>query len=558
MNYLSNNSIFFRSKSKLQSTRRNCAQHQLNYLLITIIVVITVIKLDLIGTGFLAFPDELRYCQSGIALQHLSELKIIAAITDIFSTQGRPADAVIKIIPNAIQYVTANMYRLNYYESINSYPLFIFNFIIYCFILFIHFKLSYLLLKDTFLALISVLLYSTLTNSYFYIRHALPYDMSLLIFYVAIYKIVLYTEDDSLSNKKSLLLGIFSCLGFLVYPGYFPLLIVGLFILFCNNLSKQNFFSKICYANYYILGGSLFLFIFEKIGRLVGKSYILDAKGLSTTITQGSFEESFVYIIKYLWGVEGVTGIILLIGLSIFFITMVYQFKNKTFKQFSLISLLGISLLGMYLAYAFAGYFLHKVVFYGRLLHQYLPFICIFSIYAINGLSLKITRKNQLILCAISIIFIVNYALNIKNLSSVTYPRDIYWQLIKANNSNDAENILEYDDRWPVMPKGKEIIHYDIHGKRISSYYNIIEIGDQFNGTIYILNNLNKHQVFNPNDNYHLLESKQSFMNFKAYQYDSGATMIERHKMEKMNLQIKIFAAVEPITGFISQKPAGS
>ena len=32
--------------------------------------------------------------------------------------------------------------------------------------------------------------------------------------------------------------------------------------------------------------------------------------------------------------------------------------------------------------------------------------------------------------------------------------------------------------------------------------------------------------------------------------------MIDRHNMDKMNLQIKIFAAVEPITGFISQKKA--
>ena len=318
MGYLSIKSRFIKSKSALQFVARNYPQNALKYLLITSIVLITIIKLNLIGTGFLAFPDELRYCQSGRALQHLLEFNIGAATKEIFSTQGRPADAVIKIIPNGIQYVTTNIFRLNYYESINSYPLFIFNFIIYCLILIIHYKLSYILLKDTFLALISVLLYSTLTNSYLYLRHALPYDMSLMIFYIIIYKIVLYTKESSLSNKKSLLIGIFSCLGLLVYPGYFPLLIVGLIILFCNNLSKQNTSAKIRYANYYILGSSLCLFVFEKIGRLAGRSYILDAKGLSKTITQGSFEESFVFILKYLFEVDGITGIILLIGLSIF------------------------------------------------------------------------------------------------------------------------------------------------------------------------------------------------------------------------------------------------
>ena len=554
MEYLSNNGIFIKSKSTLQFIVRDHAQHALNYLLITIIVLITLIKLNLIGTGFLAIPDEMRYCQSGKAFQYLSELKIGPAVKDIFSTEGRPADGVIKLIPNAIQFVTAHLFRLNYYESNNSYPLFIFNFICYCLILVIHFKFSYILLKDTFLALISVLLYGTLTNSYLYLRHALPYDTSLLIFYLAIYKIVIYTEDNSLSPKTSFFLGMFSFLGYLVYPGYFPLFIVGLFILFFNNLSQQNILKKIYYSSYYILGGVLCLVLFQKISRLAGRSYILEAIALSKTINQGSFEESFVYIIKYLFDVEGITGIILLISLPIFLIIILYQIKNKTFKQYSLISLLGIALLGMYLAYAFAGYFLHKVVFYGRLLHQYLPFICIFSIYSINALLIRLTKKNQLILCALSIIFIVNFGFNFVNFSSYAYPRDLCWQLIKTNNLKDVENVFEWDDRWPLMPKGKEVIYYDIDGKPISSYYNIIEIGGHFNGTIYLINDLTKDYIFNPKDNFYLLESKPSFMNFKAYQYDSGASMIERQIMDKMNLQIKIFAAVEPITGVISQK----
>jgi hypothetical protein len=121
-----------------------------------------------------------------------------------------------------------------------------------------------------------------------------------------------------------------------------------------------------------------------------------------------------------------------------------------------------------------------------------------------------------------------------------------------------VENVFEFEDRWPVMPKGKEVIYHDIHGKPISSYYNIIETGGHFSGTIYLINYSAKEHIFNPNDNYHLLESKPSFMNFKAYQYDSGANMIDRHTMDKMNIQIKIFAAGERITGIINQKNAGN
>lgn len=534
--------LFIKGKSALQFIWHDYGKQPLKYSLIIGIVLITVIKLDLIGTGFLAFPDELRYCQSVKACQELSELKIGTAIKTIFSTQGRPADAVFKIIPTIIQFGTARIFKLDYYESINSYPLFIVNFIIYCFILLYHFKLSKILLKDSYLALVSVLLFSTLTNSYLYLRHALPYDMSLLIFYMVICKIILYTEENSLSGKKSLVIGICSFMGFLVYPGYFPLFLVGLFILFFNNISNNDFFKKIYYSGYYILGSILCLMIFEKISRFVGRSYILDAVGLSKTITQGSFEESFAFIFKYLFEVEGLTGIILLISLPLFCLVMLYQIKKKIFKQYSLIMLFGIALIGMYLAYASVGYFLHRVVYYGRLLHQYFPFICIFSIYAINELLIKITRKNELILFLISIVFIVNFGFNFINYNSYAYPRDIVWQLIKANNLIYVENGLKYDDRWPVMPKGKELIFADIHGKLISSYYNIILIGGNFNGNIYLVNDLTKDYIFNPNDNYHLLESKRSFMNFKAYQYDSGASMMERHYADKNSVQINIFS----------------
>jgi hypothetical protein len=537
------NKFFIQGRSNPQFIRRNYDQQALKYFIIAIIVLVTAIKLDLIGAGFLAFPDEVRYCESGRALQNIAELKIDAAIKDIYLTQGRPADAIVNIIPNALQYLTARIFNLSLYEPENTYPLFLFNFVIYCLILIIFYKIANLLLKDNILALISVLLYSTLTNSYVYLRHALPYDLSLLIFYFIIYKIVIHTNENNLSFLNSLIIGFCSFLGFLVYPGYFPLFIVAVIILFFNNLSKIYIYKKLYYSGSYILGSIVCLVIFDKIGRIAGRSYIYDAIDLSKTITQGSFKESFSFILKYLFGVEGITGIFLLVGLSTFFLIMLYRIKNKTFKQYSLINLLAIALLVNYLAYASAGYFFHKVVFYGRLLHQYLPFICILSIYSINKILNKLTRKSKLVLSLISIMFIVNFGVNFINYKSCSYPRDILWNLIKTNNPNNVKNIFAYDDHWPVMPIGSESIYTNVNEKFINSYYNIILIGGNFSSTLYLVNPLNKDHIFNPDSNYHLLESKSSFMNFKAYQFDSGASMIDRHNMDKRHLKIKIFSA---------------
>ena len=124
----------------------------------------------------MAFPDEVRYCQSGIAFQDLSHFKLVAAVKAIASTQGRPADAILNLFPITLQYITAHIFNLNYYESQNSYAVFVCNFIIYCLILLVHYRFSKLLLYDSYLAFASVVLFSTLTNSYLYLRHALPYE----------------------------------------------------------------------------------------------------------------------------------------------------------------------------------------------------------------------------------------------------------------------------------------------------------------------------------------------------------------------------------------------
>ncbi|MFZ5449843.1 MAG: hypothetical protein ACOZFS_14530 [Thermodesulfobacteriota bacterium] len=534
---------------------KNRAQHTLKYFLVISIVLITVIKLNLIGAGFLTFDDETRYYQSGRALQHLLELNIHAAIKNIFSTQARPADTIIKIIPNAIQYATADIFKLSYYESKNSYPLFIFNFIIYCCILVIHYKFSKLILLDSSLALFSVLLFSALTNSYVYLRHAVPYDLSLLFYYIIIYKLVLFNEDNSLSSKKSLLIGIFSFIAFLIYPGNYTLYFVVLFLLFFNNLSNNNFTRKIYYSGSFILGSILCLVLCEKVARMVGTSYILDAKGLSQTLNQGSYEESFAFILKYLFEVEGLTGIILFISLVIYFIIMFYQIKSKTFKQHSLINLLAIILLLMYLTFASVGYFLHKAVFQGRYLHQYFPFICILSVYSLNKLLIN-DKIKKLILLSISIVIILNFSFNFINYISYSYPRDILWQLINANKLNRNNN-FEYDNnRWPLMPKGSEHIYNDINGNPISAYYNIIVVWDYKNTSIYYLANKATKNAFDSNDNYYLLETKPSFANFKAYQYDLGFNMAYRNCLSQMNLQISIFSAGNPVTGLSSQDQA--
>lgn len=127
----------------MQLIGHNSGKQRQNYILIICIVLITAIKINLMGVGFMsANSDENRCTSSGVALRDLSEKNFRTAIHTLFYTSARPGEAIIKIIPNAVQVLTARTFNLWYFESKNSYPLFIFNFIIYCLILIVHFKIS--------------------------------------------------------------------------------------------------------------------------------------------------------------------------------------------------------------------------------------------------------------------------------------------------------------------------------------------------------------------------------------------------------------------------------
>ncbi|MCX6272536.1 MAG: hypothetical protein NTU44_15225 [Bacteroidetes bacterium] len=522
-------------KSGIQLLSTPYIKQPIKQVLLAGIILITIVKFSLIGTGFLAFTtDENRYTSSGIALRDLAEKRVDTAIHRLYTTSARPGEAIIKILPNVVQYFTADYFNIYYYESNNSYPLFIFNFIIYCIILIVHFKFSKLVLKDEFLALLSVLLYSCLTNSYLYLRHATPYDDSLLIFYLLMYKTTIYTEENSLSVKKSFFIGIFSFFGYLVYPGYLPLFCAVAVVLFFNNLTKQDLRHKIRHSIFYLLGSLSCLAIFESMSRLGGMSYISDALRLSGTINQGSYEESFSFLIKYLFEVDGVTGIIVILGLVLFCYVLVFQHRSK-FKHYSMIYLLGIAFISLYLAYAGMGYFLHKMVYYGRLLHQYIPFICIFSLFSINEFIIKI-RRIKLVFLFISFVFILNFGVCFIHYLSFSYPRDIGWKLSKTYNLNDVKNVREFDNCSSSIPLIENFAHSDYNRTNRTFEKIIITNCCWVNG----VGDFSKFHPFVPDKNYKLVEAKPHYVNFKAYQFE-GFNIIERRNLDKMKLQIKTF-----------------
>lgn len=519
---------------------KSLKKHFPEHVLFILIVLITVLKLNLIGAGFLAFPDELRrYGSSGSALKNLSQFELKSSLRDIFSTEGRPGDAFIELIPNTLQFVTGEILGKDYYESKNSFPLFLFNFLIYACILLLIYRLTNYILKNDFFALFSVLTYTTLTNSHLYLRHAIPYDTSLLILLFVLYRIIVYIDKDKTDFLTIFNLGLLCFFGYLVYPGYILLCLVILITSLLYKIHINQLRTKLLNLIYFSLGSVSCLIIFEMLSRFAGTSYIQSALHLSSTITQGSFDESFVFILKYLVEVEYITGIILIISLPLTLVSAIKIVINKEYSNNSIILLLFLSLTTLYVIYAGAGYFFNKVVLYGRLIHQFFPFLCIFLAFTVSRIFNSYILKKSLVL-AISVLGAYNFFIAFDNYLSHSYPRDIAWQYLNAAPSAEIISYCEYENSWSALPKkiNKDLYKFENISTSNSKSDKIYIINCCY---VYSVNDLSKYNAFNPTSELKLIDSKKHFLNFKAYQYE-GYGADERKLLDKLSLNIKVFS----------------
>lgn len=505
-------------------------------ILLVIIVLITFSKLQLGGQGFLSLPDERRgYYTSEKALEYLRQMQPRVALSWIFSPRqvARPLETIINFIPLLGQHITAMTFNLNRYESRNSYPLFAHNFIIYLLVLSVHYLFSRKILRNRFLALISLLLLSSLTNSYLYLRHALPYNLSLLVFYTVIYKTTIWTDRNKLVFCRSALFGVCSMIGFLIYPGYFPLVVLCLVVLVANKLSLKLIRQRLLNALYFGAGSAVCLLSIEALSRLGWRSYYSSAKSVSRSITQGSFEESLIFIFKYLYEVERVTGLIMIVSILLFAVCMLRLIRGGTIRSHSTIVLLGAGVFGLYLFYGSMGFFFHRMTYYGRLIHQYIPFLCILTVFTLDAVTKRFGNRQRYFWFSLSFLFVLNYSINFYEYKAIAYPKDVMWSVYNENTGKSIVNVCEYENVWY---DGISAIANLLPSEQSKDY--LVVVNACF---YYPVSNYSLYRSFDRRDRLNLLKKQSHFINHKAYQYE-GYDIKERRNLQKMKLKIKVFS----------------
>ena len=498
-----------------------------NKILLFVIVLISLYKLTLIGQGFKVFPDEERYSQTGLFLKNLSENEPFLAVQSLFSTQGRPGEVLTKTIPMFCQVVTSKILGLEILEPDNSFPLFIFNFIICGLILIVHYRFSKLFLKDKFLSLFSVLFYSCLIASFISLRHADPYDVSFLILYFIFYKIIKNYLDNAIKNLQLVYLGFFAFFGYLNYPGYILLYLTIVIVCFCLLLQKLSFVQSFKKLLLFGLGNFICLSIFEFLSWTVHKSYIGDAVTLSKTIIQGSFEECYTFMFKYLLEVEGLLGFLLIIGLFLMTICLFKKTSSSILKTLFIVSVF------VFLSYASLGFFMHKVVIYARLLRQFIPFLVLFFVFSLNEL-LKSNNQKKVVLWAITTVCVFSFIKEINEYKSYFYAKDVVWQLYKKHKTKNFEQQYEYPNVY-----SSDLYYFNKRTKNYAVVANTKMILVNF-GLYYPFDDIKKYKVYKNTNNQKLILSLKNFVQYKAYLFE-GFNIIERDNMNKSNLDLKVY-----------------
>ena len=485
-------------------------------------------KMYLLGKGYLSFPDEFRYISAQDFIEFLKKGDFKIALTQLFEVQGRPGLVIAAIIPAGIQIGIANYLMIPYNSPTSAWIIYIYNILIYLLILWNIFKLCTKLGFTVYQSLLALIVFTFTLNSFIYLRHTFPYDTSLLMGLIA-FNLAISKNAKSLFSMLLQGLSISAC--FLIYPGYFPLVFAfAVFWLYANRDSfKSNVWIKFGFL-FSLAFLMPFLFI-EGLANICNKSYFFDAKQLSETIIQGSFEEGFSFLFKYLWQVENGLGVFYVFGVLGFFF-IVFKKVIQTRAQLNQTEWLFLSVAAGFLFYGSLVFFMHKMVFYGRIIHQFVPFIAVFAVYTTFQILKSETLKKQLI-WVLPVLMAVLSINAYRQYLVVEYPRDFFH---KTNRTGALKaRTIEYSCQWfgslPRIEKFGDT--NNIRHDKIILVNWCHPAGDSVQtGKIW--------NRFAPASGQKLIARAPHYMSYIGYQFE-GASIIQRQELREYPPMLEIY-----------------
>ncbi len=498
-------------------------------LLIFLLIATNLYKFRLITGGYMTEPDEKRYLMAWSALKHLMQGDIEGFSLAVFSAQGRPAEILVKMIPATLQFISAKIFHLDFFETQNFYIVFLFNFVIYTLTLWLLFKIFQFIFNNKTLSVFGVLSYSLLINSYVYLRHVYPYDTSLLLFLLVLYKIIsVYQSKQKYTCKQAFVYGAISFFAFLAYPAY-NLSFFALFVIFALlnwTILRENTRQYFKLTANYVMGSIVVLLLFEGFSRLGNTSYIHNALTLSGTVIQGDFFDTPTFLFRYLFEVEMLIGAVIILSLIVFIFKIPKIVRSKKPSDNILIIIVA-SYFIFYALYVSLGYFAHQFTMYGRILHQFFPVIWLIILYVFSEMRFEMQQKFMPI---IAIGATILFVFQMQDYLQIAYPRDVYWTYLRQYKRENITELTEFEDSWSNLPERVFLPLKNYSNERITTintYY------------FYPVEDVSKYHPYQIKKDDKLIFDKPHFLNYKPYQFE-GYNLKERKNIREFRFRIKI------------------
>ena len=419
-----------------------------NVIIVLFFILLIIFRLSLITKGHRFDTDEDRYLNALYCWTDLFKGNFYHAVAYFFNAAARPGFILVSLIPAWVQYLfihlkMTSLFSLHFYDI----PSF-FNAVVTIINSVLFYRILMLIVPDRMIAVGGVISYSLLVNTNLYIRHLFPYDYSLLFFLILLLLVMSEKQKGVVLRKRTALIcGFLSGLGSLIYPGYYAFAFI--ILVFFLISASPNFLKNVSRVLLYVFSFSALVLCFEWMSRMEGVSYLSQLGALSASVTHGDFSEGFLFIIRYLRDVEG------LIGIALFILFILYC-AYFIFKDHTAFKWLLIAAILMYSLNAVFGIIFHKMVFYGRALHMYFPFLVMAAWRAISLIPARSLRRSlAIVLVVCSFVSFIPAAYTYARLS---YPGDIFFQYLTHVRqdkilwiSADQESAPDIDNNYSAV-----------------------------------------------------------------------------------------------------------
>jgi hypothetical protein len=411
------------------------------------------LRLAVLGKGAFGSYDEGRYLKSFDAVRAALHGDWHACAYALSMTDARPLDALWRCLPAAGQLALAHWAGW----SIYTYPSLLLptalNWATTVLAAWFFWALCRRLLPPGVASLpwslVAAILYAGLVNTSIDVRHIVPYDGAMLLFLGLLYWVVRQPATPPAWFWAKLGLGAGAL--WLVYPGYYAALALLVAPLFDWQHPVAWLRSHLPQGLLLGAGFVLPLLAAEALSRYGGgPPFWAVSYDLSLHVLQGDPSEGYTFLFSYLWRVETALGLMLLVLLLLAATQKVQSLRASGWAAFVPRTPLQKLLLAaalVFLVHATAAVGWHRIVWYGRLLRLYMPFLVLAGVAALSTvrwqwLAARVAVAGSCLAVGSYLVFLMEYArivyppdvISAYKLSCIPYGKLFYFNEVKAGD----------------------------------------------------------------------------------------------------------------------------